>query len=114
MQGVLEEAIPRREGVVRAPKDGAVGEGEPLEQVEIVAADGVADVDGAAGDGAGGGVERRAGVGGLEHVPVGVDELAHPKRVVGAVNHVASLQPVCPVRVTRWVRAPKVVACNKF
>lgn len=43
-----------------------------------MAADGVADVDGAAGDGAGGGVEVGAGVSGLEHVPIGLNEVAHP------------------------------------
>jgi hypothetical protein len=46
---------------------------------------------------------------GLEHVPVRVDEAAHPERVVGAVHHVAALQPEGAVGVAGGVRAPEVV-----
>lgn len=112
VERVLEEAIASGKGVEVAAEDGAVGEDDGLEEAEVVVADGVADVDGTAGDGAGGGVEGSARVGGLEHVPVRVDEVSHPQAVVGTVDHVASLQPERPVRVTRWVGAPKIITCN--
>ncbi|BAS70609.1 Os01g0170051 [Oryza sativa Japonica Group] len=110
MERVGEQAVARRQRVALAPEYGPIRQREAAEQVEVVAPHGVADVDGAAGDGAGGGVEGGAGVGGLEHVPVRVDEGAHPQRVVGAVHHVAALQPEGAVGVAGGVGAPEVVA----
>ena len=48
----------------------------------------VRGVDGAAADGAGGGVEAGGGVAALEHVPVGLHDLAEEERVVHHVGHV--------------------------
>jgi hypothetical protein len=110
VERVGEEAVARGQRVALAPEDGAVGERQAAEQREVVLPHRVADVDGPAGDGAGRGVEGGAGVRGLEHVPVRVDEVAHPQRVVGAVHHVAPLQPEGAVGVAGGVRAPEVVA----
>lgn len=112
MKGILEEAIACWESVVVATEEGAVGKDEALEQLEIVLPDLVTNVDGAAGDGPRRGVELRARVSRLEHVPVGVDEIAHPQAVVGAVHHVTPLQPEVVVRVTpltRIIGTPKIV-----
>lgn len=112
MQRILKQAIPRRKRAALTPQYRPIRQRQPPQQLKVMITDGVADVDGPTRDGAGGGVEMSAGVGGLEHVPVGVDEVGHPEAVVGAVHHVASLQPECPVRVPRWVRAPEIVACD--
>lgn len=58
-------------------------------------------------------MELRAWVSGLEHVPVGVDKIAHPKAVVSTVHHVAALEPECAVGIARWIRAPKVITCGE-
>lgn len=71
--------------------------------------DKITDIDRATGDSSRGGVESRTRVGGLEHIPVRVDEVAHPQAVVGAMHHVASLQPKRTVWITRGVGAPKVI-----
>ena len=95
---VLEQAVSGGESVVQAPGHGAVREDEPPQELEVMAAERVADVDWATVDGPGGGMEGGAGVVRLEHVPVRADELAHPQAVVGAVHHVGTLQPVHAVR----------------
>lgn len=110
-EGVVEEAVSGGEGEVEAAGDGAVGEDELPEEGEVVGADGVADVEGPPADGAGGGVEGGAEVVGLEHVPVGAEDLAHPQAVVGAVHHMHSLQPEDAQRVPVRILEPEVVSC---
>ena len=62
--------------------------GRLAEEVEVVDAGPVRGVDGAAAHGAGGGVEAGGGVAALEHVPVGLHDLAEEERVVHHVGHV--------------------------
>lgn len=78
MEWVLEEAVASGQSIVVAPEDGAVGEDEALEQVEVVLADGITDINRPAGDGSRGGMKLSTRVRGLEHIPVRVDEVAHP------------------------------------
>lgn len=110
VERVHEEAVPGREGVVLAPQDRAVRQHQPPEQLEVVLPDLVAYVDRSARDGAGSGVEQSARVRGLEHVPVRVDEVAHPQAVVRAMHHVTPLEPKRAVRVARWIGAPEIIA----
>ena len=58
-----------------------------------MASDRVTDVNGAARDGPGSGVELGTGVGGLKHIPIWVDEIAHPQAIVRTMHHMTSLQP---------------------
>lgn len=113
VQGVLEEAISGGKGVMLAPQKRAVRQDEGFEEVEVVAPNAVADIDGSARDCPRSGVELCAGVGGLEHVPVRVDEVAHPQAIVRTVHHVTPLQPIRPVRIPARVRAPKIIAYIK-
>ena len=78
MEGVLKEAILSGQRVVLAPEYRAVRQNHGLEEVEIVLSDRVTNVDGSARDGSGGSVELGTGVGGLEHVPVRLNKVAHP------------------------------------
>lgn len=91
MEGVFKQAITARECIVFTPQDRPIGQNKALEQPEVVFSDRVADVNGPARDGAGGSMELGAWVSGLEHVPIRVDEVAHPHAVVGTVHHVTPL-----------------------
>ena len=91
MQWVFKQAIPSGESIVLASQYGPIRQDQALEQLEVVFFDWVADVNGSAGDGSRGGMELGTWVGGLEHVPVWVYEVAHPQAVVGTVDHVTTL-----------------------
>ena len=69
----------------------------------------ITNIDRATRDGSRGSMEGGTRVGGLEHIPGRVDEVPHPQAVVGAMNHVTSLEPKRTVWITRGVRAPKVI-----
>mmetsp|Transcript_15766 Transcript_15766/g.40817 ORF Transcript_15766/g.40817 Transcript_15766/m.40817 type:complete len:297 (+) Transcript_15766:120-1010(+) len=58
------------------PQDAAVRQHQPAQQVKVVAPRLVADVDGAAGDGARRGVQEVGGVLRLKHVPIGLHQRA--------------------------------------
>lgn len=92
-----------------APGNGAVGEDELLEEIEVMAAERVAHVDGSAADGPRSRVEFGAGVVGLEHVPIRLHELAHPQAVVRVIDHVRSLQPVDPHGISMRILKPEIV-----
>lgn len=78
MKRVFEEAASGGKGVVLAPQDGPIWQDQTFEQLEIVLADCVGNVDGSTGDGTRRCVELGARVSRLEHVPVRVDEIPHP------------------------------------
>ena len=69
-------------GVMRA------GEGWPAQQIGVVLSRLVRDVDGAASDCARSSMHRRGGVVRLEHVPVGVADLAEEDRIVRDLREV--------------------------
>lgn len=110
MKGVFEEAVSGGEGIVLASQDGSVRKNQALEELEVVLADGVGNVDGSAGDGARRRVELSARVIGLEHVPVGVDEVPHPQTVVSAVHHVTALEPEGAVGIAGGISAPEIIS----
>lgn len=70
---------------------------------------GVADVDRPTRDGPGGSMEPCTRMSRLEHVPVWVYEVTHPKAIVGTVHHVTPLEPKCAIGNTLWFGAPKVI-----
>lgn len=109
MQGIFEEAVTSREGIILTSKDRAIWKHQSFKEFEVVFSDRVTDIDRTTGDGARGSMEGGARVSGLEHIPIRMDEVAHPQTVVCAVHHVASLQPKCTVWISRWISAPKVV-----
>ena len=75
--------------------------------------DGVTDIDWSTGDSPGSSKELSTRVSRLEHVPIWVDEVAHPQAVVGTVHHVTTLEPECAIGVTRWISAPEIITCKQ-
>lgn len=78
MERVFKEAITSGECIVLATQDGTIGQDQFLEEVEVVVSRRVTYVNGATGDGTRSGMEVGARVGGLEHVPIRVNEVSHP------------------------------------
>ena len=67
--------------------------GHLFDEIDVVLAGFVSEVDGAAGDTAGGGVEGRIRVGGLEHVPIRQDvQVASEEGVVGVGEDVPGVR----------------------
>jgi len=109
MQRVNKETVPCRKSIVVTAEDRTIRQDELLEEREVVLAHRVTDIDRTTGDRPRGSVELSTRVGGLEHVPVRVYEVAHPQAVVGTMHHVTPLQPVCAVDITVWISRPKVI-----
>ena len=74
----MEQAVARRAARLLRPQNGAVRQDQFTQQIEVVRVGLVRDVHGAAADGAARRMVRAHRVAGLEHIPVGVDELAEP------------------------------------
>lgn len=109
MQWVFKQAVPCWKGIEFAPQNRSIRQDKALEQLEIMLTNGIADVDWSAGDGPGGGMESCTRMSRLEHVPVWVYEVAHPKAVVGTVDHVTPLKPKCAIGNTLRIGAPKII-----
>lgn len=71
--------------------DGSIGVNKLLNKIEIVTPYRVTHVNGSTANGSRSGMEFRAQMVRLKHVPIGMDDLAHPHAVVGTVNHMNSL-----------------------
>mmetsp|Transcript_37266 Transcript_37266/g.87981 ORF Transcript_37266/g.87981 Transcript_37266/m.87981 type:complete len:314 (+) Transcript_37266:532-1473(+) len=100
---VGEERVARGPARERRAQHSAVGEHQPPQQLEVVLAGRVAHVHGAAAHRARRSMQPSRGVLALEHVPVGLRDLADEERVVRHVHDVRRVRG-------RRLR-PEVVAC---
>mmetsp|Transcript_27847 Transcript_27847/g.68841 ORF Transcript_27847/g.68841 Transcript_27847/m.68841 type:complete len:398 (+) Transcript_27847:1267-2460(+) len=85
---ILENRVDSGPPRQRGPQHVPVRKHEALQQIEVVLAGVVADVDLTAAHGACHGVQPCGGVDALEHVPVGEGDLAHEEGVVDVGGHV--------------------------
>lgn len=91
MQWVIKQTVASRKGIVLTSKDRSIREHQFFQKLKVVLSDKVTNINRATRDGSRGGMEGGARVGGLKHIPIRVDEVAHPQAIVGTMNHVATL-----------------------
>lgn len=78
MERVSKEAVSSRKCVVFAPENRPVGHRQALEQREVVLSDTIGNVNRTAGNCPRSSMELGTRVSRLEHVPIWVNEVAHP------------------------------------
>lgn len=109
MERVFKEAVSGWESKILTAQDSAIRKHKTLQEIEVMLSHRVTDINRTTRDGPGCGMECSTRVCGLEHVPIWLNEVAHPKTVVRAVNHMAALEPKGAVGIPRGISAPKVI-----